>query len=141
MVNRSVKTVEQGTVEELAREDLMLAYDQRVALVAEAQGILESLAIGLTRWRAQGWTFSDEDMTGADGSSWRRVPKLGLMLSQLSAIRHALEWQKATIPMAPLWCSVCDPQRPGRNFLQNECIDHDASPSSSISWIQLFGGP
>ena len=123
-------------------ELLALAYDQRVQLVAAAQDILDALATGLAKYQELGWRYNSNDMQGADGSQWRRVPKLALLFAQLDAVRHALDWQATTQPLAPLWCADCEGSpSPGAPYLTHPCIDHDASPSSATSWLRMFGAP
>ena len=123
-------------------ELLALAYDQRVGLVATAQEIIDVLAPGLAKYQELGWRYNPLDMQGADGSQWRRVPKIALLFAQLDAILHALDWQATTQPLAPLWCAACEGSpSPGAPYLTHPCIDHDASPSSATRWLQLFGAP
>ena len=115
-----------------------LALEQRANLRADALQLVESLTVGLARATENNWTYSPSDMPSADGSGWKRIPKLALVFAQLDAIRHTLDWQLAS-SLSPLWCAPCDGPFPGAPYLNNPCIDHDATPSSAMSWLSLWG--
>ena len=115
-----------------------LALEQRANLRADALQLMESLTTGLNRALENNWTYTPADMPSADGSGWKRIPRLALVLAQLDAVRHTLDWQLAS-SLSPLWCVPCDGPFPGAPYLNNPCIDHDATPSSAVSWLSLWG--
>lgn len=130
------------TTEEHQRvaDQLRLAHDQRTQLRADAQAILDNLATGLTRYRDAIWQWDPQDMAASNPDDWRRCAKLALLFAQLDAVRHALDWQASTRPLAPLWCVDCDGDFPGAPYLKWECLQHDSTPASAANWAEALWG-
>lgn len=116
------------------------AQDQRVQLRVEAQAILHSLMVGLERYWEKDWTWDPADMAASNPDDWRRCAKLALLFAQLDAVRHALDWQASTRPLAPFWCVDCDGDFPGAPYLKWECFAHDATPASAGNWADAIWG-
>lgn len=142
-IRMKASSVEGLSAEEHARqaELLALAHDQRVQLRADAENILDALATGLTRYRDAIWKWDFEDMMPVDPNNWRRCAKLALLFAQLDAVRHALDWQASTRPLAPLWCAECeDAPYPGPPYLNSPCLAHDTTPRSAADWADAIWG-
>lgn len=118
-----------------------LAADQRQELLEEFHHTLVYFHRGLERFVAEGWKWDPLDMKASDPNEWKRIAKLCLILAQLYAIQHAIQYQDSTKPRAPFWCTGCKGDYPGAPYLRVECLDHDATPTSAYEWARLFGAP
>jgi hypothetical protein len=130
-------------------ELLAKAQDQRVALRVEAQAILHSLMVGLERYWEKDWQWDPKDMAATNPDDWRRCAKMALLFAQLDALKHALEWQASTRPLAPFWCPQCAllesgkkgfAAYPGAPYLKWECLQHDSTPASAANWADAIWG-
>jgi hypothetical protein len=121
-------------------ELLAKAQDQRVQLRVEAQAILHSLMVGLQRYWGNDWQWDPRDMAATNPDDWRRCAKLALLFAQLDAVKHALDWQASTRPLAPFWCAGCDGDFPGYPYLRHDCLEHDSTPASAANWAEALWG-